>query len=207
VILGLLMSLLFPAVVHVRAAAWLTQCTNNLHEVGVLIQIYQNKGSRFGMFPPKESLGNHGYRMAPGKRDPAVPRSLPEKFGLHATFACMRLTENDSGVWVCPSAPDWMRQHGNTYAFSIAEIFKEKLDVKGAGNHEATSRPLPRCVRSRTLGRRSVNRRAGPRHFRKMRLSLRVCRSRYTCPLWTINNSRRPCNSSSDAITRTPATP
>ena len=48
-IVGTLIGLLVPAVLCVRATAQRTQCLNNLHEVGMLTQIYVND---HGSYPP-----------------------------------------------------------------------------------------------------------------------------------------------------------
>jgi len=137
VMVGMMAALLFPAMGNARAAARLVQCTNNLHEIGIMIQTYQSKSALAGMFPTAELLGNYNYRMAPGKRDSKDPRSLPERFGLHAYFAERGYTDAESPVWTCPSAPQWMKDYGNTYAFSTAQMYGKELDVKQASSHWA----------------------------------------------------------------------
>ncbi len=136
-ILGMLATLVLPAVNNVRAAARLVQCTNNLHEIGIMTQMYQSRNAQAGMFPDADLLGNYNYRMAPGRRDPWDPRSLPERYGLHAYFAERGYTDAESSVWVCPSAPQWMKDHGNTYAFTTARLYEKELEVKRAGRHWA----------------------------------------------------------------------
>ena len=136
-IIATLAMLLSPAVLHSRASARRTQCTNNLHEIGIMMQSYQNTTLTAGMFPRADTLGNYNYRMAPGKRDARDPRSLPEKYGLQAYFTRKKLTSKDSPVWICPSEPEWMREHGNTYSFSTATMYEKKLEVGGAARHWA----------------------------------------------------------------------
>ena len=136
-IIGMVVSLVLPVLGSARAGARLVQCTNNLHEIGIMIQTYQSKSTLAGMFPAPEVLGNYNYRMAPGKRDTRDPRSLPERFGLHAYFAERGYTDAESPVWVCPSAPQWMKDYGNTYAFSTAQMYDKDLDVKRASMHWA----------------------------------------------------------------------
>lgn len=50
-IIGTLAALVIPTLGNVRAAARLVQCTNNLHEVGIKIQMYQSRNAQVGMFP------------------------------------------------------------------------------------------------------------------------------------------------------------
>ena len=58
--------------------------------------------------------------MAPGNKRPDDPRSLPETYGLQALFEKEIGMGSTAGIFVCPEQPEWMRNHGNTYAFSVA---------------------------------------------------------------------------------------
>jgi prepilin-type N-terminal cleavage/methylation domain-containing protein len=56
-IIGILMSLLLPAVQSAREAARRTQCSNNLHQLGLALQSYHTS---FKIFPPSSVWKNNG---------------------------------------------------------------------------------------------------------------------------------------------------
>lgn len=121
-IIGILISLLLPAVQFSRERARNLQCMNNLKQIGIATHMYRDMlGGRRRAFPTADTTGNHCFRMAPGKKDANSKWALPETFGLQALFSELNLIPDGGGVWVCPSAPDWMREYGNTYCFSIAK--------------------------------------------------------------------------------------
>lgn len=120
-IIGILISLLLPAVQFARERARNLQCMNNLKQIGLATHMYRDAlGGRRRAFPTADVTGNHCFRMAPGKKDPNSKWALPETFGLQAVLADLGFLDC-AGTWICPSAPDWMRDFGNTYCFSIAK--------------------------------------------------------------------------------------
>ena len=120
-VIGLLMALLLPAVQFSRERARNVQCLNNLRQIGLATQVYRDLlGGLQRSFPTADVTGGHPYRMAPGKRLPSDPYSLREVFGLQAVYSDLGLIPEGGGTWVCPSAPQWMRDFGNTYCFSIS---------------------------------------------------------------------------------------
>jgi hypothetical protein len=71
--------------------------------------------------------------MAPGRKRPDDPHSLPETYGLQAVFEKEVGTGSTTGIFVCPEQPEWMREHQNTYAFSIAgNLYKNGQQVDNA---------------------------------------------------------------------------
>jgi len=133
-VIGMLIALLLPAVQATRESARTVQCKNNLYQIGINTEHYRTLHNRL---PTADDLGNYPYRMAPGKRDPRDPRSLKERFGLQALFERKLGHGSTTGVFVCPNAPDWMREYGNTYAFSIA---------KNLDDHKAKNIPFSRQI-------------------------------------------------------------
>lgn len=117
-ILASLLGLLLPAVQFARERSRLLSCSNGLRQIGLVTHLYRD--ARRGFFPNADTTGNCPYRMAPGMRTLNDPKALPEIYGLEAVYADLDLLPSESGLWVCPSQPDAMRAHRNTYAFSVA---------------------------------------------------------------------------------------
>jgi prepilin-type N-terminal cleavage/methylation domain-containing protein/prepilin-type processing-associated H-X9-DG protein len=130
-ILATLLALLLPAVQAAREAARITICMNNLRQAGVTTQLYRDVHNRV---PPHGIItGNFSYRLAPGMKTEGDRSALPETFGLEAVFVGEGFLPPGAGIWVCPSQTDAMMRHGNTYAFSVAEILKNRFNEDEAG--------------------------------------------------------------------------
>ena len=115
-IIGILISLLLPAIQSARASARYVTCTNHLRQIGLLTIMYRD--THKGRFPhPVDDLGGFqlvrkkpadleedeeilaeddtyvtvtrggsNFRVAYGRKWPESSRSLPERFGMEATF-------------------------------------------------------------------------------------------------------------------------
>lgn len=127
-IIGMLISLLLPAVQAAREAARNIQCQSNLHQVWINTENYRTKTG--GILPDKTKLGNYCYRMAPGRKRPDDPRSLREKYGLQALFEQEVETGSTAEIFICVNQPQWMQDHRNTYAFSIAADLSAPTDTQ-----------------------------------------------------------------------------
>lgn len=123
-IIATLVGLMLPAVQFIRERARLTQCANNLRQIGLVTQIYA--GITGGFFPTASKTGNFSYRMAPGLRTPNDPDALPEIYGLEALYVQRGFLRQGSGIWVCPSHTDEQQAYQNTYAFSIATVLTKR---------------------------------------------------------------------------------
>lgn len=131
-IIGLMLGLLLPAVQASREQARFTQCSNNLRQIGLTSHEYRELNK--GLFPYREITGDWSYRMAPGKKTIGDRAALPETFGLEAVFVDKNFLPPSSGIWVCPSQPEWMQDYGNTYAFSKADILKDRFHENPSKN-------------------------------------------------------------------------
>jgi len=89
--LTVMLMLIFPAVVNVRAKGRKTQCMSNLRQMGMAMELYSH--SYDGRFPPwlnrrKDAFGNTGKWDDPEKLHQALRRGI-----------------SDSGVAYCPNDP------------------------------------------------------------------------------------------------------
>ena len=119
-VLGILFSLMLPAIQHARESASYTRCCNNLRQIGLATHIYRDL--RNGAFPNSADTGNYGYRRAPGLKPVGDPFGRREKFGLQAVYENLKIIDPGSGMWVCDAQPEWMVNYRNTYAYSIAAV-------------------------------------------------------------------------------------
>jgi prepilin-type N-terminal cleavage/methylation domain-containing protein/prepilin-type processing-associated H-X9-DG protein len=123
-ILSALIALLLPAVQASREAARLTTCTNNLRQIGLTTHEWRDV---LGCYPHRTWTGQYGYRMAPGMKTIGDRSALPERYGLEAIFVQKKFLPPSAGIWVCPSSPDPMKLHQNTYAFSTAPMLSDRF--------------------------------------------------------------------------------
>lgn len=117
-IIGAMIGLLLPAVQAAREQARYAQCCNNLKQIGLFTQMYRDLHR--GSFPDRDMTGNWSYRVSMGRKRLGDRAALPEVFGLEPVFVREKLMPQGSGIWICPSAADWMQDIGNTYAISTA---------------------------------------------------------------------------------------
>ncbi len=123
-IVGILIALLLPAIFKTLASARLTQCRSSLHQLGLTTIQYRDCMKHY---PYGTLTGKHVYRMRPGLKSLNDPGAAPETLGLQAEFEKKRLIDTYSGIWICPSQTEEMKQFENTYAFNINdETLKKK---------------------------------------------------------------------------------
>jgi prepilin-type N-terminal cleavage/methylation domain-containing protein len=133
-ILGILISLLLPAVQAARESARNLQCQSHLYQIWINTENYRIRTG--GILPSNDQLGHHCYRMAPGEKLASDPRSLEETYGLQALFEQQVERGSTVEIFMCPNQPKWMLDHKNTYAFSIAENLQEPNDTSQASSQQ-----------------------------------------------------------------------
>ncbi len=136
-IIGMLSSLLLPAIQAARESARLMQCKSNLYQIWINTDNYRSSTTK-GKMPTAADLGNWCMRVAPGKKFPVSDKNaLPETFGLEAFFK-KKIQGSMQGIFVCPSATREMREvWESTYAFSIAANLEKPLtQVRGITNSD-----------------------------------------------------------------------
>jgi len=130
-IIGLLLSLLLPAVQSAREAARRMTCCNNLSQIGLGILSYENT---YRFFPPSHSRDpDHGLLalLLPYLEQPAVYEQYDFE---HDWDAPQNQTarENDVALFVCPSAPGG-RQYVSDYGACLnitAEVYQPLIDAR-----------------------------------------------------------------------------
>ena len=140
-IIGLLMAMLVPAVQKVREAAARSQCTNNLHNIGIAIHNHMSLKKRFPS----------AVRM-PKKIDP-VKGPDPQSIAVVLAPFC----ENNTAVWKCPkdatgpTGQTYFQQFGTSYEYYVDQVCK------------LTTIPGPPATGASTSATRPCSsRRAGP---------------------------------------------
>ena len=123
-ILAALIGLLLPALQLTRERARLVRCSNSLRQIGLAAHVYRDVHR--GRFPDADATGNFSYRMAPGMKSPNDRNARPEVYGLEAVFVDLGMLPAASGIWICPSQTPAMRDHRNTYAFSVAATLAKR---------------------------------------------------------------------------------
>lgn len=155
-IIGVLVSLLLPAIQAARASARYVTCTNHLRQIGLLTIMYRD--THKGRFPhPIDDLGgfalqkkkpadleegeqeifddedfvtvtrgSSNFRVAHGRKWPESNRSLPERFGMEATLVGNRYIAPQSGIFKCPDLTEMGDFWGVSYAYN-AKVAKYLL--------------------------------------------------------------------------------
>ena len=122
-IIGVLCSLLLPAVQQVRSAAQNTQCLNNLHQLGLAFENYMDVGGVGATFPYAASL-------------PTMPADPKEKTSIVPILG--PFIENDTqNCFHCPG--DWVhcfQQEGLSY-----EYYGWRAEGKTAPSSRGTEAP------------------------------------------------------------------
>lgn len=122
-IIALLVSVVVPSLRRAREKTRQIVCMAHLKDIGLGMHTYA-MGSK-ELFPDSYTLGGFSFRAAPGYIDPADKRGMPETFGLAAVLDAHDIVPGISDIWICPGQPhQWMKNCGNTYAFSIAGMLK-----------------------------------------------------------------------------------
>jgi len=122
-IIGLLSSLLLPAITRAKAKAKETACLNNLKQIGIAVVLYADDNK--GFLPDAEPLPS-----AP--LDPQNP--MPRIADLLATTLGASNGTNSSTVFRCPSdIQGWFQKEGSSYEWNYVFSGKNLNDLKSGG--------------------------------------------------------------------------
>lgn len=127
-IIAMLLGFLIPSLNAVKERTCQVVCMAHLKNIGYGMQAYaMDNGEKF---PDSYTLGGFSFRATPGYKNPDDPMGLPEKFGLSAVLDNYNCVDSGSNIWICSGQPHrWMREIGNTYAFSIARMLFDTKTV------------------------------------------------------------------------------
>jgi prepilin-type N-terminal cleavage/methylation domain-containing protein len=115
-IIALLISILLPTMSKARRSANDVKCRSNLKQIALASRMYANDNDDH--YPDGYTIGGSRFRVAPGTKNAADPNAEVEIFGLHSIFRQAGYLKSNE-VWVCPSAPDYMKDFGNTYNWMV----------------------------------------------------------------------------------------
>ncbi len=117
-IIGILVSIMLPALRGAREKSFQSTCLSHLQQIGYGEFMYAMDNNDY--FPDKYTLGGFPFRAAPGYRNPNDKYGYEETFGLAAVLDKYLKTSSSNELWVCSGqTQSWMRELGNTYWASI----------------------------------------------------------------------------------------
>ena len=131
-IIGILASLLLPALNAARLKTRDTSCKNNLRQIGLSLQLYRadydERFPDYGAIGARDSKGieysGANYRRGLGENDGGGP----EIYGVAAAIS--PYLGNNQNVWCCPNATPLKLSYKNTYAW-YAKYFNYLSRSKG----------------------------------------------------------------------------
>ena len=123
-IVALLMSLLLPTLEGARELQRFNGCNSNLRQLWMSLNVYGNDNREF--FPSADAVGNFATRMGPGKVTPGSGIAGAEIYGLPALFDRLSYAPGNTGAWLCPGSPQYMRAWGSTYNYSVNAVISTK---------------------------------------------------------------------------------
>ncbi|TWT36284.1 hypothetical protein KOR34_11880 [Posidoniimonas corsicana] len=122
-VIGVLISLLLPAVQAARASARRMQCSNNLKQLGIAIQLYAN--DHRGRFP-EVGLSEHDHDHGDDHDDQHDDEHHDEPVSW--IYSLAPYTEQSDSIRICPDdlRPETLleRQHVSSYAFNAYLVIK-----------------------------------------------------------------------------------
>lgn len=122
VIIGILTSLLLPALMRAKAKAKETACLSNLKQIGIAVILYADENK--GLLPDAEPLPSQPL-------DPAVP--MPRISSVLAT-ALGTAGTNSSPVFRCPGdLQGYYEREGSSYEWNYVYSGKNLNDLKAGG--------------------------------------------------------------------------
>lgn len=139
-IIGVLISILLPAMGMAREQARVTACMSNLRQLYLATVMYANDNRDH--FPGTEVSGNAVLRRGAGVLDPANIAAGPDKYGLPTHYAEKKYLPAGSKVWDCRgSLPDVWTTWGCTYYSDMGTNAEWGKSTSATRSH--ISKPAP----------------------------------------------------------------
>jgi prepilin-type N-terminal cleavage/methylation domain-containing protein/prepilin-type processing-associated H-X9-DG protein len=128
-IITILIAILLPSLSRAREQSRLIVCKNNLRQIGTALHMYANDNGDY--YPDGFTLGGAFFRVGLNQKIPGNPDpfSVPEVYGLPAVLDQGHYLPGNSGVWVCPSAAQWMNGYKNTYTWQLFWGAQDKITL------------------------------------------------------------------------------
>lgn len=118
-IIGILMSMLLPAVMFTQASMRTSSCKANLHQIGIAMQMYVDRQGQFGIFPDAAIL----------------PKLTPDRPSIATVLG--PYIEDSRPVFKCPSDIKYADEQGLSYEYPnsrIANKTRQQLVANSRGD-------------------------------------------------------------------------
>lgn len=114
-VVGVIISLLVPALASSRQSAWSAQCLSQLRQIGVAFELYKTNSREHYPF------ADDSVNVPDGRVEPV--RLLSSILGVEPPQTTAPDTTNESPPWRCPADPVIARRYGTSYRYELWTSF------------------------------------------------------------------------------------